>query len=126
MKLLTFFGGMLLLAVCLTGCSVGMAMSGSEAPDLSVVQPGADRGTVELQLGSPVDVVTNDEGGSVCKYEFETGNEPSAGRAVFHGAMDVLTLGVWEIIGTPVEGFQGEKRQVMITYDQDNKITKVD
>ena len=125
MKLLTFFGGMLLLAISLTGCSVGMAMSGSEAPDLSVVRSGADRGTVELQLGSPVDVVTNDEGCAVCKYEFETGNEPSAGRAVFHGAMDVLTLGFWEIVGTPVEGFQGKKRQVMITYDQNDKITEV-
>jgi hypothetical protein len=125
LKLLTFFSGMLLLAICLTGCSVGMALSGSDAPDLSVVQPGADRGTVELQLGSPVDVVTNDEGCTVCKYEFETGNEPSAGRAVFHGAMDVLTFGAWEIIGTPIEGFQGKKRQVMITYDQTDKITEV-
>jgi hypothetical protein len=126
MRALSLFCGLLLLSIYITGCSVGMAMSGSDAPDLSVVQSGADRGTVELQLGSPVDVVTNDEGCSVCKYEFETGNEPSAGRAAFHGAMDVLTLGIWELVGTPVEGFQGKKRQVMITYNLDNKITKVD
>ena len=26
-----------------------------------------------------------------------------AGRAVFHGVADVFMLGLWEVIGTPVE-----------------------
>ena len=44
-------------------------------------------------------------------YEYEIGNKPSAGRAIGHGVMDILTLGLWEIIGTPIEGFQGEKKR---------------
>jgi len=31
------------------------------------------------------------------------GGEPSTARAIGHGVMDVLTFGVWEIVGTPIE-----------------------
>ena len=125
MKFLSLICGLLLISICLSACSVGMALSGSESPDLSVVKTGADRSTVELQLGKPVAVSTDNEGYAVCKYVYEIGNDPSAGRAAFHGTMDVVTLGFWEIIGTPVEGFTGDKRAIMITYNSDDKITKV-
>jgi hypothetical protein len=39
--------------------------------------------------------------------------------------MDVLTLGAWEIIGTPIEGFQGQKYQATITYDQEDKVMEI-
>ncbi len=51
-------------------------------------------------------------------YQYEVGNEPSAGRAVGHGVMDVLTLGLWEIIGTPIEAVQGDKYELTVTYDK--------
>jgi hypothetical protein len=31
--------------------------------------------------------------------------------------MDILTLGVWELVGTPLEAMQGEEMRVIITYD---------
>jgi hypothetical protein len=65
------------------------------------------------------------DGNTTCAYEYEIGNEPSAGRAAFHGAMDVMTLGLWEVVGTPIEGFQGEKRRVTIIYDKDNKVAAI-
>jgi len=58
-------------------------------------------------------------------YDYEIGNEPSGGRAAFHGAMDVLTLGAWEIVGTPVEGFTGDKKTVMVSYDTNQKVVSV-
>jgi hypothetical protein len=39
--------------------------------------------------------------------------------------MDVLTLGLWEIVGTPIEGFQGETHEVTVTYDQDDTAVAV-
>ena len=51
--------------------------------------------------------------------------EPSAGRAIGHGVMDFLTFGVWEVIGTPIEGFQGERYQATITYDRDDKVLDI-
>jgi hypothetical protein len=109
----------------LSACSVGMAMSGSNNPDLGTVKIGATRGEVEMQLGTPVRSASLDDGKRTDVYAYEIGNEPSAARAIGHGVMDVLTLGVWEVIGTPIEGFQGEKHQATITYDQDDRVLRI-
>ena len=114
------------LTVCaawlLSGCSVGMALSGSQNPDLGAVRTGATRGEVELHLGSPIRSALLDNGHRADLYEYEVGNEPSAGRAAGHAVMDVLTLGVWEIVGTPIEGVQGEKYNATIVYDENDKV----
>jgi len=119
-----FFVSAIMLGL-LCGCSVGMAMSGKTTPDLGVIKKNATRGEVELQLGAPVKVTTLDNGHVVNLYEYEVGNDPSAGRAVGHAVLDVLTLGIWEVVGTPVEGFQGDKRQVQIEYDENDHIVNV-
>ncbi len=115
----------LLIVGLLSGCSVGMALSGKETPDLGVVKQNASRGEVELQLGPPVEVTTLENGHVLNVYEYEVGNDPSAGRAIGHAAMDVLTFGVWEIVGTPIEGLQGDKRRVQIEYDASDRIVAV-
>ncbi len=109
----------------LSGCSVGMAMNGKATPDLGVVKKNATRGEVELQLGTPVKVSTMKNGHVLNVYEYEVGNDPSAGRAVGHAVMDLLTFGVWEVIGTPIEGFQGDNHQVQVEYDEDDNIVNV-
>ena len=113
------------LALVLSGCSVGMAMSGSKAPDLGHVKVGATRGEVELQMGPPIKTNIDELGRRIDIYEYEIGNEPSPGRAVGHAAMDVLTLGIWEIVGTPVEGFTGEKYHLTVTYSAEDTVEKV-
>lgn len=120
-----WIGLMLVLSLCVTGCSVGMAMSGSEQPDLGAIHVGSSRGSVEMQLGSPDKSTTLDNGHRIDTYKYEVGNEPSAGRAAFHGAMDIATLGFWEIIGTPVEGFQGDKRKIVLKYDEQDKVAAI-
>jgi len=72
----------------------------------------ATKSDIEAQLGPPVSVRSLPEGGQSCTYDYEIGNEPSAGRAVAHGAMDFLTLGIRELVGTPVEAVQGQKYQM--------------
>lgn len=106
----------------LSGCSVGMALSGSENPDLGAIRTGASRGEIELHLGSPIKSTLLEGGQRADLYEYEIGNEPSAGRAAGHAAMDVLTLGIWEIVGTPIEGVQGERYHATIVYDENDKV----
>jgi hypothetical protein len=106
----------------LAGCSVGMALSGSQNPDLGAVRTGATRGEIELHLGTPTRSTLLEGGHRADVYEYEVGNEPSAGRAAGHAVMDVLTLGIWEIVGTPIEGVQGEKYTATIVYDENDKV----
>lgn len=113
------------LYLTVAGCSVGMAMSGKKDPNLGAFRVGSTRGEVELQLGSPMSTTSTVEGRRVDLYEYEIGNEPSGGRAIAHGVMDVLTLGLWEIIGTPIEGFQGTKHRLTVTYDQEDRVLAI-
>jgi len=115
----------LILVGLLSGCSVGMALSGSEKPDLGAVKVGSSRGEVEMHLGNPTSSLAVGDGQRADVYEYEIGNEPSAGRAIGHGAMDVLTFGLWEVVGTPIEGVQGERCNATITYDRDDKVVDI-
>ncbi len=121
MKKFNLICALLLSTLSLSACSVGMALSGKKDPNLSVIKKGADRQEIEMQLGTPQQVAIVEDN-TVATYEYEIGNEPSAGRAIGHGAMDILTLGLWEIVGTPVEAVQGDKYKITITYDKNDKV----
>ena|ERR1700722_18359300 len=112
----------LLSTLSLTACSVGMALDGQKDPDVSVIRKDVHRTDIEVQLGSPIKVDTHSDGYTTAIYEYEIGKEPSAGRAVAHGVMDVLTLGLWEVVGTPVERLKGDKITMVITYDTEGRV----
>lgn len=111
---------LLILLLSFSACSVVLALQGKDEPDISVLEIGATRQQIELQLGSPVSSQKNEYGGTTDTYEYVMGDEPSPGRALAHGAMDVLTLAIWEVIGTPIELAHGEKRLVEVEYDQND------
>ena len=113
------------LLLLLYGCSVGMALSGKRQPNLMVVRVGAARGEIELHMGRPANSARLADGRSVDLYEYELGAEPSAGRAVLHGAMDFMTFGLWEIVGTPIEAYHGEKHELTITYSAADRVETI-
>ncbi len=117
-----------IIALLISSCSVGMALSGHEQKDTSVFYYGAHRSFVHAKTGLPSHTVQDKEEKWIDTYIVIKGNEPSAGRAIGHGIMDVLTLGVWEVIGTPIEAVAGgeEHDRYTIYYDGDDKIEKVD
>jgi hypothetical protein len=122
---ITFRTRLLFLAVVAqlaAGCSVGMALHGKEQPDLSVLRVGAERSQVEAALFTPESEVSLPDGRTQSTYFFEVGNEPSAGRAAVHGVMDILTFGIWELAGTPIEATQGDDMQVVVIYDAASKV----
>ena len=85
-------------------------MHGKEDVNLSSITVGQDRSIVIMHLGQPYRTFGN-ENGRVDTYAVERGNAPSVGRAAGHAVMDLLTFGLWEVIGTPIEGFAGEECQ---------------
>lgn len=108
----------------LTACSVGMALHGQQDANLGAISIGQDRSIVMLNLGQPTRTFANEDG-RVDTYNLEKGNAPSVGRAAGHLAMDVFTLGLWEILGTPIEGFAGEEYTLTVEYGPDDKLKNI-
>ncbi len=50
----------------------------------------------------------------------------SASRAVMHGALDVATLGIWEVAGTPMEGIinRPDKYGIRVLYKSNGEDIK--
>jgi hypothetical protein len=120
------FAAVLLAGLSSGGCSVYMAAKGTEEPNLANVHRGASRGEIEMALGHPKSTSPHENGQLTAVYEYTAGDEPSKARAVGHGVMDVLTLGLWEVVGTPIEAInRGDKIGVTVLYDQEGNALDV-
>lgn len=115
----------LVLLVPLGGCSAGMALSGTETPDVSYCTVGENRSDIELEMGPPLTVEDLPDGSQVCTYEYVVGNEASPERAIAHGSMSVMTFGLWELVGTPLEAGRGQAYRMTVTYDADGRADEV-
>ena len=120
-------GFLALLACGQLGCSVYMAANQPDKKDMGVLKAGTPRSMVLAELGAPVETTTR-SGAKVDLFTFTQGYSglEKGGRAVLHGAADVFTLGLWEVVGTPIEGYaNGTKVSVEITYDREDRVTKM-
>ena len=108
------------MPVLLSGCAVGMALHGKEEPEITDIDIGMPMDTVHFIMRNYTPKILTEGDYRVEEYKVEIGNEPSAGRALGHLAMDVLTWGVWEIVGTPLEGFSSKNMVLKITYEKIN------
>jgi len=125
--LITFIGLSLVMGSILlitSGCSVYMAAKQPGQKDLSVLKEGTPRSHVIAELGAPV-WSGEKNGNKVDMFAFTQGYSAGAkaGRAFFHGAADFFTLGLWEVIGTPVESVaSGTDIKVEVTYDANDRV----
>lgn len=111
----------------LSGCSVFMAAKQPDLKNVDLFRVGTPRGLLLAEFGPPIHSEVKD-GRRTEIFKFVQGYSTGAkaGRAVFHGAADVLTLGLWEVIGTPTEGvFSGDEMAFQVTYDTDDRIAEV-
>lgn len=110
-----------------SGCSVYMAAKQPEAKDLSVIEKGTPRNRIIAELGAPVwSGEKNDK--KVDVFAFKQGYSAGAktGRAVMHGVFDVFSLGLWEVVGTPVESYaSGTDMKLEVTYDGNDQVESV-
>ncbi len=107
-----------------SGCSAYMATHQPSHKNLDVLLPNTDRDLVIAELGAPITSEPSTEGKKDI-YTFIQGYDKlnKTSRALFHGLADVLTIGIWEVIGTPFEGaFDGEKLSVRVIFNADNKV----
>jgi len=117
----------LLLVVCLfSSCSVVMAAK-KEGTSVEAVQGARTRGQI-LALGP---VVVNSEklasGELLEVYQFKK-EKGSAARAFMHGVLDVGTVGLWEVVGTPVEVCLKDDKSyaIRVLYDAHDNVIRME
>jgi len=93
-----------------------MAMSGKRTPEITDIRKGMPMEEVHLILREYTPVINYNEDKCIEIYDIQIGNDPSLGRAICHGALDLLTWGAWEIIGTPAEAVSSKTMTLTITY----------
>jgi hypothetical protein len=106
-----------------SGCAVFMAVKGKDEPNLGVLGAGQDRAIAIATLGPPHKTYVTD-GSRVDVFKLKRGDKPSAGRAMAHGVLDLMTLGVWEVLGTPIEVMQGEAFYLTVSYDDQDRVVR--
>ena len=115
------------LALAAAGCSVAMAAHQPSRKDVKLFATGVPRNLVVGEVGAPV--TTETKGGKrVDVYAFTQGYSKAArvSRTIGHGAADVFTLGLWEVVGTPTEAaFNGTPVVYEVTYDASDRIENV-
>jgi hypothetical protein len=122
MKKLNVFVALLAFLGWMNGCSVYMAARQPDQKNLHVLDKGTPRSYVISELGAPT-YTKNEDGKSCDVLSFTQGYSKGAkvGRAVFHGAADILTFGLWEVAGTPIEAVaDGTPIKVEVYYDEKN------
>lgn len=110
-----------------SGCGVYMAAKQPDKKNVDLFKVGTPRGMLLAEFGLPV-VAEERDGRKYEIYKFVDGYGAGAkaGRAVFHGAADILTLGLWEIVATPTEGaFSGDEMAFRVRYDNDDRVDEV-
>ena len=112
-----------------SGCSAVMAVRQPEKKNLDVLAVGTHQDVIRAELGAPIS--TGKEGEfEYDVFGFSEGNSRGWGvaRGVLYGILDVASFGVWEIIGTPIEGgiSGGSKINIRVVYDKDKKVLRVD
>jgi hypothetical protein len=118
---------MVVLIFLQTGCSVFMAAQQPPKKNLGVLKEGTPRNLLLAEFGQPASSELR-KGKKVDVFSFTQGycRGTKVGRAVFHAAADVFTLGLWEIIGTPTEAaFSGRTMAFEVTYDASDKVASV-
>jgi hypothetical protein len=110
----------------MSGCAVVKATNQPDKKNLSVFSAGTPRSYVIAEVGAPAFTEEKD-GQRIDVFAFKQGYSKGAkvGRAFFHGAADLMTLGMWEVVGTPFEAIaDGTDMKVQVTYEQD-RVTDV-
>lgn len=105
----------------MSGCAVVKATNQPDKKNMSVLSAGTPRSYVIAEIGTPA--FTEEKNGErVDIFAFKQGYSKGVkvGRAFFHGAADLMTLGMWEVVGTPFEAIaDGTDMKIQVTYSDD-------
>ncbi len=117
------------VAMCLsmtTGCSVIMASKQPPKKNTEMIQQGLSRSLVIAEFGAPVtSEFRNGKRHEIYTITHGYSTACKVGRAFLHGAADVATVGLWELVGTPTESvFNGKKMSYELIFDENDQLER--
>lgn len=116
-----------LIMITISGCSVFMAAKQPVKKDISLLEVGVPRTMLIAEYGAPIlSEYKNEKKIEIFKFIQGYSTGAKVGRAFFHGAADVVTLGLWELIGIPTEiTFSGDELAYLVRYDENDLVDEV-
>lgn len=112
----------------IAGCAVSKTLESTPGIDISGIKAGATRQQVEAVVGGPLREWTTRTGICYRLYRYDAGIEPSAGGAGLIVFMDVITLGLFEVIEATSNSpwnVRGEKKQPLLAVSYDAQDTVI-
>lgn len=97
-----------LIGVMVSGCSVGMAASKRGVEANRIRKCHTRMCFVSLPDTEIIETKIEEDGTEIVVFR-SAKQKGSAARAVGHAAADVLTLGLWEVVGTPIEALSNNR-----------------
>ena len=118
--------GLVCSALVVSSCSVYKAANLPPQKNVSLFRTGTPRNLLVAEFGPPITTTTDGKRVDVFRFTQGYAQAAKAGRAFFHGAADVLTIGLWEVVGTPLEAtFEGTDMAYQVEYDEHDQVERV-
>ena len=125
LKKLTFLTFTLFI---LTACATDQALNQPTKKNLSVLDIGTPRELVLLELGAPADS-SEEDGVKIDLFSIVQGYSKGTriGRATGHLALEIMTIGLWGLVGTPIEqSYNGTILGYKVYYNENDEVSKVE
>lgn len=119
---------LILLCFLVSACAPYLALKQPKEKDVTLFRVGTPRASLIAEFGKPETSELKIGGMKQEIFKFTDGYSKPAiiGRNFGHNIADVLTLGAWENIGTPIEVFNdGDHLAYLVTYDRFDKVSEV-
>jgi len=118
------WAGLTLLLPALGGCAVVKASQQPEKRNVNLLHAGTPRTHLIAEFGPPMwTEQRDDELLDVFAFRQGYSREAKAGRVLVHCAADVVTWGLWEVVGTPLETWaDGTEVRIEVCYDRDQRV----
>ena len=115
------------VAILIIGCTATQqaAMQPTEK-DLSVLDPGTSRDIVIIEFGAPAETKI-ENGKRIDLYSFVQGYSRGTrtARVAGHATAEIMTLGLWSLVGTPIEqNYNGTIMGYKVYYTEDDFVEK--
>ncbi len=114
-----------LLLLCGGGCAAYQASQQPSKKNLALCQQGVPRANLIAEFGPPLYTEELSDGTLTDIFHFRQGYSrgAKASRALVHGVGDVLTGGLWEVLGIPIETLaSGSDVKLEIGYDANRNV----